>query len=178
MCSRGATYTDTQTHTDTHALLNVSPASTYRRTCCMGHRFRGAMDPFLGHQGVVQRFATCSVRTSGVAGRVDIRAQGICAGGSLPSSELKAPCVGGSGSVDDEAFLSVMADACKDAECQSPVPGPLEKATTCVFLTWLGWKLEQRVFRPLVHMRVVREASRAQHPVIAGDPATRPWLFP
>ena len=80
--------------------------------------------------------------------------------------------------MDDEAFLSVMADACKDAECQSPVPGPLEKATTCVLLTRLGWKLEQRVFRPLVHMRVVREASRAQHPVSAGDPATRPWLFP
>ena len=55
---------------------------------------------------------------------------------SLPAFELKAPCAGGSlvinrhgmsGSMHDETFLSAMADACQDAECQSPIPVPLEK---------------------------------------------------
>ena len=43
-------HTDTQTHTQPymHAVLNASLPSTYRRTCCMGHRFRGHMDLFLG----------------------------------------------------------------------------------------------------------------------------------
>ena len=44
-------HTDTQTHTQPymHAVLNASLPSTYRRTCCMGHRFRGNMYLFLGH---------------------------------------------------------------------------------------------------------------------------------
>ena len=63
--------------------------------------------------------------------------------------------------MDDDAFLSTMADACKAAECQSPIPGPLEKVTTWVLLTELGWKLEQRVFMPLQHhvLQVVQEWS-------------------
>ena len=67
-----------------------------------------------------------------------------------------------SGSIDDDdAFLSAMADACKEAECQSPIPGPLEKATTWVRLAELGGKLEQRVYLPEQHhvLQVVREWS-------------------
>ena len=61
----------------------------------------------------------------------------------------------------DDAFLSAMADACKEAECQSPIPGPLDTVTTWVLLTELGWKLEQRVFRPSQHhvLQVVQEWS-------------------
>ena len=95
--------------------------------------------------------------------------------------------------MDDETFLSVMADTCQDAECRSPVPGPLEKVTTWVLLTQLAWKIEQWVFMPLrsqalqvvqewcglllawLCVGVAHEARRAQHPLIAGDPATRPW---
>ena len=77
---------------------------------------------------------------------------------SLPAFELEAPCTGGSlvinrhgvsGSMNDKNFLSAMADACQDAECRSPVPGPLEKVTTWVLLTQLAWKIEQWVFMPL-----------------------------
>ena len=91
---------------------------------------------------------------------------------SLPSSELNTPCAGGSlrisargvsASMDDDApFLSAMADACQAAECQSPIPGPLDKVTTWVRLTELGWKmLEQRVFRPEQQhvLQVVQEWS-------------------
>ena len=62
---------------------------------------------------------------------------------------------------DDDAFLSAMADACQEAACQSPFPGPLDKVTTWVLLTELGWKLEQRVLRPLqLHvLHVVQEWS-------------------
>eukprot|EP00974_Lingulodinium_polyedra_P118742 11168420-Lingulodinium_polyedra.AAC.1 len=43
-----------------------------------------------------------------------------------------------------------MVGACKDANCQSPVPGPLDKVTTWIFLTQLDWQiLEQMVDRPV-----------------------------
>ena len=84
---------------------------------------------------------------------------------SLPSSGLKAPCAGGSlvisthglsATIDHTSFLSAMADACEQANCQSPVPGPLDTVTTWTLLTRLGWK-----FRPLQHhvLEVVREWS-------------------
>ena len=120
---------------------------------------------------------------------------------SLPSSELKAPCAGVSlvisahgvsASLDDDTFPFVGVDACEEAECQSPMPGPLENPTTWILLTRLGWKLEQRVHRPLQHhvLQVVRDWSllllawlcvglyewcATQHPFIVGDPVARPW---
>ena len=79
---------------------------------------------------------------------------------SLPSSGLQAPCAGGSSeigsrgvsaSIDNEDFLSAMAEVCKDAKCWSPVPGPLDTVTTWILLTRLGWRLEQVVFGPQQH---------------------------
>ena len=65
------------------------------------------------------------------------------------------------GVIDDDAFLSTMADVCKEAECRSPIPGPLDTVTTWVLLTELGWKLEQRVFGPWQHhvLQVLQEWS-------------------
>ena len=60
--------------------------------------------------------------------------------------------------------FSAMADACKEAACQSPIPGPLEKVTTWVLLTELGCKLQQRVCRSLqdheLHVVIVKPLSR------------------
>ena len=50
---------------------------------------------------------------------------------------------GVSGSLDDCPFLSVMADACQEAECRSPIPGPLDTPTTWIILTKLACWLEQ-----------------------------------
>ena len=68
---------------------------------------------------------------------------------------------GVSGSMDDDAFLSAMANACKEAECQSPIPWPWDKVTTWVLLTELGWKLDQWVLRHLQHhvLTMVQEWS-------------------
>ena len=61
-----------------------------------------------------------------------------------------------SATIDHTSFLPAMADACEQANCQSPVPGPLDTVTTWTLLTWQGWK-----FRPLQHhvLEVVREWS-------------------
>ena len=89
---------------------------------------------------------------------------------SLPSCELEAPCAGGaviistrgvSARIDYDSFISAMVEACETANCQSPVPGPLDKATTWILLARLGWRLEQMVHKPLQHqvLEVVREWS-------------------
>ena len=63
--------------------------------------------------------------------------------------------------MDDDAFLSAMADACKAAGCQPPIPGPLDTVTTWELLTQLGQQLEQQVFMPVQHhvLHVVQEWS-------------------
>ena len=69
---------------------------------------------------------------------------------------------GVSGSLDDDTFRSVMADACKEAECQSPIAGqPLEKATTWVLLARMARKLEQEMHKLVQHhvLPVVQEWS-------------------
>jgi len=87
---------------------------------------------------------------------------------SLPSCALEAPCAGGtvvistrgvSARIDHDGFISAMAGACETANCQSPVPGPLDKATTWILLARLGWRLERMVYKPLQHqvLEVVRE---------------------
>ena len=75
---------------------------------------------------------------------------------------MRISALGVSGSMDDdEAFLSAMADECQEAECQSPIPGPLDPATTWVLLTELGRKLEQMLLRLQRHhlLLVVQEWS-------------------
>ena len=56
---------------------------------------------------------------------------------------------GVSASIDHDGFISAMARAYEEANCQSPVPGPLDKATTWIILARVGWRLEQ-----MVHMAV------------------------
>ena len=58
---------------------------------------------------------------------------------------------GVSARIDHDGFISAMAEACETASCRSPVPGPLDKATTWILLARLGWRLEEMVHKPLQH---------------------------